>query len=162
MFNSNDVDFITSQAHRLVYGDKRDVSRAHRRFLSNFISESKHGEAYIFQQFCEGPGYSKDELQAILAYAQDLCKEVREYIPEDIISFMTVEHEPLMDQVVATYKVKKLVSEMSLKELKAVTHFLLVLTYEMYEYSRNPGKVAGFLDYRYRCLPCSITTDENL
>lgn len=153
---------VTRAANELLHGNKKDVSRAYRRFLQQTLSVPLGGKPLIVQTYCSQNDFSSVQVQAIYAYALAIQKAYAKDEPEGLVRCLGVHLEDITDTVGTCYEVSVDLSSASLRQLKALTVFVRELAYSMHAFCVNPGEAAGFEDYTYRGHPCSIASDESL
>lgn len=150
---------FTLEANRLIGGPKWNNSRTLRRFLDNVVND--RGE--VHQTFACAEGYDARQLAAIHRYACEAARdeELRDCVSGGILAAGTQLHGPL-GIVANVYELPASLERASLKQLQAAVLLVAFLGAQLEQLSRNPSDEAGFEDYRYRGLPCSIAPDNGL
>lgn len=141
----------------LVSSPKFQKSRTLRRFLSEVLSLGGLCQSFAFEE-----GYSLNQLQALQKFAADKAQAQQAAAQQYGFELVGTVMDEAYNLVLNSYKVPFKLEEASLKQLQAAVHFVRELSLQMLAFARDPAQVAGFEDYRYRGLPCSIVPDEAL
>lgn len=163
MLNRENAFEVSRQAYHLVNGPKFAVSRSLRRFLREVLGDiSADNGTYVFQSFAFDEGYGEQQLAALAAYAGRIDDEQQEYLEDFGALRMGTQFDSMFGSVANGYKLSFHIATASLKELQAAVKLVAVLSDSLHGFVASPAKAAGFEDYSYRGLPCSIAPDSEL
>jgi hypothetical protein len=158
MLDRENALYYCQEANRLHNSSKFHVSRALRRFLSEVVTNA----GYVFQSFSFDEGFSATQLAALQAHAKQVDDEYQEFIAPLGFTRLDTQFDEEFGSISNGYRLPFLLVNATLKELQATLKVVAILAEGLVPLRNDPGEVAGFDDYRYRGLPCSIADDDQL
>lgn len=159
MLNRTTAAFCRHRAIGILNGPKRGNSRTMRRFLA----EIGLTDRTLVQSFAFNEGYSAEQLGALrqFALAQIPCVQTRAELAASCEAVTIV--DPQAGSVCTVYTMPTPVASASVCQLQNALRLVAVLAAPLIEMQQQgAGRAAGFADYRYRGLPCSILPDHLL
>jgi hypothetical protein len=157
MLNRETATGLSLTAHQLIRSPKFQNSRTLRRFLGNSLDSGLALQCFAFEE-----GYSAEQLEAIRAYAEEKARQLQKEIEALGFFFIGTQVDDGFGLVQNAYQLPFKVQTASLKQLQAAVNLVALLAVGLEPFARNPAHEAGFDDYRYRNLPCSIESEGNL
>jgi hypothetical protein len=166
MLNSQNVFEVSRAGYTLFRSSKWETSRALRRFLSDVVLPvlRENGKALVLQSFAHEDGYSPKQLDALERYAADREESQRSNIPEGAALYQGVVRDNDYGSVLNCYELSWNPATASLTQLQLMAKVVIVLADSLHQFAAFPNENAlkDCPQYRYRNLPCTIGTDENL
>lgn len=159
MLDSSTASYHRSRALSILGGAKCTNSRTMRRFLA----EIGLTDNLLVQSFAFNEGYSPRQLDALHRFALEQIPAVQAEVELVALCETTAIIDASFGSVANVYALPFSVASASVAQMQSAVCLAAALALPLAEMGRSSAAVvAGFADYRYRGLPCSIAPDHLL